>query len=177
MRQLLLLRHAKSAWDDPRLSDHDRPLNARGREAAAAMARAMRELGLAPDLVLVSSAVRTRQTLAAHEPWEAAPLVETMERLYLADARTLFSVLHATAETVRSVLVIGHNPGLHEFAMALTGAQAMSRNDPVTRRLADGYPTGTLTEFVIAGPWWSLEEAGGRLVRMLAPRDLPEFAG
>ena len=63
MRQLLLLRHAKSSWDDPALSDHARPLNARGRRAATAMAQAMRELGLAPDIVLVSSARRTLQTL------------------------------------------------------------------------------------------------------------------
>ena len=65
MRQLLLLRHAKSSWDDPRLSDHARPLNARGRRAAMGMGLAMRELGLAPDIVLVSSARRTLQTLEA----------------------------------------------------------------------------------------------------------------
>jgi len=177
MRQLLLLRHAKSSWDDPRVPDHDRPLNARGRDAAAAMARAMRDLGLAPDLVLVSPARRTQQTLEALEPWdEPPPLVETVDRLYLADQPTLLAALQATPETVRSVLLIGHNPGLHELAMALAGAQAMSQNGLLTRRLAEGYPTAALTEFSIAGPWWSLDENGGRLIRMLAPRDLPELA-
>lgn len=176
MRQLLLLRHAKSSWDDPRISDHARPLNARGRMAAAAMARAMRDLGLAPDLVLVSSARRTLQTLESFEPWDDAPLVEPMDRLYLADPRTLLSVLRETAETVRSVLLIGHNPGLHELAMTLAGAQAMAQDGPLPRRLADNYPTAALTEFAIAGPWWGLDEGGGRLVRMLTPRDLPEFA-
>lgn len=177
MRQLLLLRHAKSSWDDPRISDHARPLNARGRAAAAAMARAMRDLGLAPDLVLVSSARRTLQTLEALEPWDDAPLIEPMDQLYLASPRTLLTVLRGTAETVRSVLLIGHNPGLHELAMLLAGARVMAQGTGLTQRLADGYPTATLTEFSVPGPWWALDEGGGRLVRMLAPRDLPEFAG
>lgn len=177
MRQLLLLRHAKSSWDDPRITDHARPLNARGRLAAAAMARAMRDLGLAPDLVLVSSARRTLQTLEALEPWNDAPLIEPMEALYLASPRILFQELRKTAETVRSVLLIGHNPGLHELAMALAGPQAMAGGTDLVRRLAAGYPSATLTEFVIPGPWWAIDEGSGRLVRMLAPRDLPEFAG
>jgi phosphohistidine phosphatase len=75
MRQLLLLRHAKSSWDDPGLSDHARPLNARGRRAAAAVAAAMRELGLQPDLVIVSSARRTLQTLEALMPFDDHALV------------------------------------------------------------------------------------------------------
>ena len=75
MRQLLLLRHAKSSWDDPGLSDHARPLNARGRRAAAAIAGAMRELRLSPDLVLVSSARRTLQTLEALTPFEDLSLI------------------------------------------------------------------------------------------------------
>jgi phosphohistidine phosphatase len=68
MRQLLLLRHAKSSWDDPDLPDHARPLNARGKRAAAVMAAVMQDLGLAPDIVLVSSARRTLQTLEALSP-------------------------------------------------------------------------------------------------------------
>ena len=70
MRQLLLLRHAKSAWDDPGLPDHSRPLNARGRAAAVAMRQTLLGLALSPDVVLVSSARRTMQTLEALEPWE-----------------------------------------------------------------------------------------------------------
>ncbi len=89
MRQLLLLRHAKSSWDEPHLSDHARPLNVRGRQAAAAMAREMRRLGLLPDLVLVSSARRTLQTLAALEPWENPPRIEPLDALYLAPAADL----------------------------------------------------------------------------------------
>ncbi len=173
MRQLLLLRHAKSSWDDPRLADHARPINARGRRAAGAMADAMRDLGLAPDVVLVSSARRTLQTLEAISPIEGSPIVEPMDALYLAAWPSLLDVLRGVRETARSVLLIGHNPGLHELAMALAGPAAMAAGGPIAARLAAGYPTATLTEFSVALPWRSLEPGGGRLLRFLAPADLP----
>ena len=174
MRQLLLMRHAKSSWDDPKLSDHTRPLNARGRAAATTMRGVMRELGLVPDVVLVSSARRTLQTLEALEPWDETPLIEPLDALYLADLKQAFAVLHAVAETARSVLLIGHNPGLHDLATALVGPAAMSLANEMTRHLAEGYPTGALAEFAIPGPWHGLGEGGGRLIRFLAPRDVPE---
>src|SRR4051794_4815808 len=109
MRQLLLLRHSKSSWDDRDLSDHARPLNPRGLQAATAMRDAMTNLGLCPDLVLVSTAKRTRETLAALEPWPEPPRVEAMDGLYLASASSLLGTLLKVADTVRSVLVVGHN--------------------------------------------------------------------
>jgi phosphohistidine phosphatase len=174
---LLLLRHAKSSWDDSNLSDHARPLNMRGRRAAAAMRAAMRDLGLAPDVVLVSSARRTLQTLEALEPWDETPLIEPMDALYLAPSSQLLEVLNGVAETARSVMLIGHNPGLHDLALELVGDAAMSVSNSDTRRLAEGFPTGALAEFTIATPWAALAGGGGRLLRFLAPRDLPELAG
>lgn len=180
MRQLLLLRHAKSSWDDPALPDHARPLNARGRRAAAAMAGAMRELDLAPEVVLVSSARRTLQTLEALSPLPDSPIVEPLDSLYLAPWRQLLGTLQSVPETARSVLLIGHNPGLHELALALVGPAGMAPGGgpppAAARRLAEAYPTGTLTEFGIATPWRLLDAGGGRLVRYLAPNDLPEMA-
>ncbi len=176
MRQLLLMRHAKSSWDDAKLADHERPLGDRGRLAAAAMRHAMRDLGLAPDVVLVSTATRTLQTLAALEPWDETPLTEPTEALYLAEPTKLLAVLRGVAETARSVLLIGHNPGLHELAIMLVGTDAMTQSNEMTRRLAARYPTGALAEFAIAGPWSGLGEGGGRLLRFLLPRDLPELA-
>ncbi len=173
MRQLLLLRHAKSSWDDPRLSDHARPLNARGRRAAMGMGAAMRDLGLAPDVVLVSSARRTLQTLEALGPIEGPPLIEPMDDLYLTTWTSLIGVLRRVPETARSILLIGHNPGLHDLALALAGEDAMALETPLTRRLAAGYPTGTLTEFAVALPWGHLEAGGARLLRVLSPGDLP----
>jgi len=169
MRQLLLLRHAKSSWDDAAMPDRDRPLNARGRRAAAAMRHAMHDLGLAPDVVLVSTARRTLETLDALEPWDDTPLIEPLDSLYLANPMQLIAALHGVAETVRSVLLIGHNPGLHDLAISLAGPQAMRGGGEAERALDAGFPTGALAEFVVAGSWWDLREGGGRLVRFLTP--------
>ena len=166
------MRHAKSSWDDAKLSDHARPLNARGRGAASAMREVMRDLGLEPDLILVSSARRTLQTLAALEPWDEIPIVEAMDGLYLATGAALLATLNSTAETARSVLLIGHNPGLHDLALALAGP--LDTGNTAMRALGEGYPTGALAEFTVPGPWGALAEGGARLVRFVAPRDLPE---
>jgi len=174
MRQLMLLRHAKSTWDDASMPDRDRPLNARGRRSAAMMRQAMSELGLAPDLVLLSTARRTMETLEVLEPWDDAPLIEPMDSLYLANPIQLTAALHAVAETVRSVLLIGHNPGLHDLALSLAGPAAIAAGSRAARTLAAGFPTGALAEFVVAGSWWELREGGGRLVRFLTPRMLEE---
>lgn len=173
MRQLLLLRHAKSSWDEVGRPDHERPLNARGRAAAARMAGEFRRLHLSPELVLVSSARRTQETLHALEPFGDSTLVDTLDALYLASSERMLDQLRATPETVRSVLVIGHNPGMQNLAMSLVGAAGMARGGADVLRIAAGYPTCALTEFAVAGPWWGLDEGGGRLVRFLAPSDLP----
>ena len=172
MRQLLLLRHAKSAWDDAAMPDRDRPLNARGRRAVAAMRQAMRDLGLAPDVVLVSTARRTMETLEALEPWDDTPLVDPLDSLYLADSLQLAAALHGVPETVRSVLLIGHNPGMHDLALGLAGPKALRGGGVHERALAAGFPTAALAEFLVAGSWSDLREGGGRLVRFLTPRML-----
>jgi len=171
MHQLLLLRHAKSSWDDAKLEDRDRPLNKRGRRAAATMRQAMRDLGLAPDLILASPARRTQETLAALEPWDDTPLVDLVDALYLAGVADLLAILGEVSETVRSVLLIAHNPGLHDLAVLLAGDRAEGE---VAQRLAAGFPTAALAEFSVVGQWQRLDAAGARLVRFLTPRDLPE---
>jgi phosphohistidine phosphatase len=170
MHQLLLLRHAKSSWDDPKLADRERPLGKRGRRAAAMMRQAMIDLGLAPDLVLLSPSRRTQETLGTLEPWDDTPLVDPVETLYLATAPHLLAVLRDVNETVRSVLLIGHNPGMHELAVLLTGASA------APDRMTAGFPTAALAEFAVGTEWRRLDAAGTRLVRFLTPRDLPETA-
>lgn len=170
MHQLLLLRHAKSSWDDPKLADRDRPLSKRGRRAAAAMRKAMLDLGLTPDVVLVSPSRRTQETLAALEPWDDTPLVEPVEALYLATAPQLLAILRGVNETVRSLMLIGHNPGMHELAVLL--ASTTAAND-ANRRVTAGFPTAALAEFSVATQWQQLDAAGARLVRFLTPRDLP----
>ena len=175
MRQLLLLRHAKSAQEGirgaPEGADHTRALNAAGLLAASAMGAAMRTLGLAPDMVLVSSSSRTLQTLDALEPWAETPLIETLDALYLAPATQILSILHSVSDTVRSLMVIGHNPGMHDLALML----ADGRGAPVAR-LQAGFPTCTLAEFTLAAHWSELQAGAGRLERFLTPADLPELA-
>ncbi|HEX4261460.1 MAG TPA: histidine phosphatase family protein [Acetobacteraceae bacterium] len=177
MHQLLLLRHAKALRDEPRIADHARPLLPAGWRAAGAIRRAMTELRLLPDVALVSSSRRTLQTLEALEPFEETPLVEPLDSLYDATASEILDVLHRVPETARSVLVVGHNPGLHELARLLAGKAAMAA--PATaelRRLARSYPTATLSEFAIPGAWGTLGHGGGRLLRFLPAADLPQMA-
>lgn len=137
------------------------------------MAREMRRLGLLPDVVLVSSARRTLQTLAALEPWDEVPRIEPLDALYLAPASDLLDVLRRVAPTARCVLLVGHNPGLHDLAMVLAGAHA-AVTDKQVQRLAAGYPSGALSEFSVAVPWSAVGETGARLTRLLLPSDLTE---
>jgi phosphohistidine phosphatase len=174
MHQLLLLRHAKSSWGDAALPDRERPLNKRGHRGVAAIRDAMREMGLAPDLVLVSPARRTQETLAALEPWDDTPLVDPVETLYLASATQLLAILRGISETVRSVLVIGHNPGLHELAILLAARHGPATPDQATGRLLQGFPTAALAEFVTAVPWREIGPGNAQLVHFLTPRDLRE---
>ncbi|MGH7041522.1 MAG: SixA phosphatase family protein [Acetobacteraceae bacterium] len=170
MRQLLLMRHAKAAAAAAGQSDRDRPLNEAGRQSVALIRAAMNDLGLAPDLVLVSRSRRTLETLGALEPWAETPLVETLEELYLASALTVRAMVNAVPETVRSVLLIGHNPGLHAFASGLhDGGPAPAS---ALNRLADGFPTSALAEFAVPGAWWQLDARRARLVRFLVPSAL-----
>ena len=170
MHQLVLLRHAKAAREEAGLPDRDRPLTSRGRREAAAVGAAMRDLGLVPDLVLVSPARRTTETLAALEPWDDTPLIETLDSLYLASEAELLATLREVAETVRGVLVIGHNPGLHALAATLAATPAGAPAGDAGTRLAEHFPTAALAEFAVPGPWGRLGPGGARLLRFLTPK-------
>lgn len=173
MHQLILLRHAKAVRAEAELPDHDRPLTPEGRRAAAAMGACMRGLGLIPDVILVSSSRRTQETMEALEPWEERPNIETLPGLYMASEAQIRDILRELPETVRSVLVIGHNPGMHEIAQLLAGK---ATGKPELDRLAENFPTASLAEFVIATPWHRLGDAGARLKRFIQPADLPAAA-
>ena len=171
MAQLLLLRHAKSSWDDPSVPDHQRPLNAQGERAARLMCNAFAILHLAPDLALVSSSRRTRQTFEALRLNGDATEVETTDDLYLADADAILERLRTVPEGARSVLVVGHNPGLYDAAIELVGNDPAARPEPPVMRLLDGYPPASLAEFSISVPWAELGTGRGRLRRFPRPED------
>ncbi len=118
-RRLILTRHAKSAWDDPAMADHDRPLNQRGRRSALELGDWLHSRGYEPDQVLCSTAVRTRETWAtlAAAPLEVTPQIEFLAGLYHASPDVMLKALsRATGDTV---MMIGHNPGIAEFARLL----------------------------------------------------------
>ncbi len=169
MRRLLILRHAKSDWPSG-LTDLQRPLAPRGRIAAPLMGKYLRAEMLIPDLAIVSAALRTVETwdLAAPELGEDVPrLIEN--RIYEAPYETLLDVIRAVPDNVRTVLLVGHNPGSEELAEAMTGfgdrfaAQRMQRK----------YPTCGLAvlDFDVES-WADLSERSGRLDRFVTPASL-----
>jgi len=121
MKTILLLRHAKSDWGDRDMADIDRPLNRRGQAAAPVMAAWIADHGLRPDVVLCSTARRTRETLALVRPAFAEKVPEVLdEALYLAEVPVLLARLHAVDDAVGTVMVIAHNPGLEDLAAELS---------------------------------------------------------
>ncbi len=171
-KQLFLLRHAKSSWDDLSIPDHDRPLSKRGRKAAAAIRQLIQSESINPDLIYVSGAIRAMQTLQRLEPWAKPPKVEVREELYMADAPEILQSLREVPDTARSVLLIGHNPGLQDLAVLLIGGREHATGDALGRRLADAYPTGALAQFAFEGSWSRIGRGSERLTRFVAPRAL-----
>ena len=167
MKRLYLLRHAKSSWKDTSLPDHDRPLAGRGRRAAKAIARHLREQNLEPQLVLCSTARRARETLERIQPALGAATVELEPDLYSASADALLERLRRVPDTVASVMLIGHNPGLQELALDL------ARPASAARELAAKYPTAALATLAFeASSWRELDDDTAELVDLVRPRDL-----
>jgi phosphohistidine phosphatase len=170
MKRLLLLRHAKSSWDDPALADFDRPLAPRGRKAAPRMGRELAARSWLPQLALVSPAARTRET------WElvAAALPGSVpadfpDTLYDATAEDVLSEIQRTPKAMKTLLILGHNPGLEDLAKRLAGANSEAR---ALQRLREKFPTAALARFDLDGKWTELGFGGARLTHFLRPRDL-----
>ena len=171
MPTLHLVRHAKASRDTP-VDDHDRPLAPRGRKAAPVMARWMAEKGIAPELVLVSTARRCRETWAGMQPeFPSRPTVEAEDGLYLASATQLLARLRRLPAGRREVMLIGHNPGLHELAVHLAGDGAAAER----RQLQEKFLTGALATLSSPGLVWS-DIGPGRLslIRYVRPADISE---
>lgn len=160
-KTLILMRHAKSDWNDPLSDDHDRPLNGRGRVSATALGDWLRMKGILPDQALVSSATRTRETFARLDVTCDASFSDA---LYLASAGRMLSELkRATGQTV---LMLGHNPGIAGFAHDLVKTQ------PKHARFHD-YPTcATLVAEFKIDHWGNLVLGTGRVREFVIPREL-----
>ena len=164
------MRHAKSDWGDPGLDDFDRPLAARGRRAAPAVARWMNGNGCAPEFVLCSAARRAVETWSlVAEVLDAAPEAETTEDLYHASPAGLLALARGIADRHASAMMIGHNPGFHVLASALAGEGP----DDLMRDLAAGYPTAALAGIAFdAASWSDIAPGVGRLTCFVRPRTL-----
>lgn len=165
-RRLYLLRHAKSSWRDHALSDRERPLSARGRRAAAAVAKHLEGERIRPALVLCSPAARARQTLERVLPALGDPAVELDDSLYGAAGADLLVRIRRLADDVQSALVVGHDPGISELVLRLA-APGRLRD-----RVATKLPTGALATLEIGCNWSELGPGSARLVALALPREL-----
>lgn len=178
-RKLVLLRHAKSAWPD--VPDHERPLARRGQRDAPAMGRWLREADHLPDQVLCSTARRARET------WQltgtelgASPPASFDGRLYQTSAGQLLDLIHRTSPTVKTLLIVGHDPAIPELALMLAatapsapaggggGAGASAMLD----RMRAKFPTAAVAVLEFTGGWDQLAPGSARLTCFMPPRDL-----
>ena len=167
MRQVWLLRHAKSSWDDPSLPDEERPLAPRGNRDASTMASYFASVD-PPRLVLCSSGLRARQTLAAVFPSLGSPLRVAIEpELYTFDSGVVVERLRRLDDAGSSVMIVGHNPALEDLALWL------SAEGELRERLGLKFPTAALAVIDLPdAPWTSLSEGVGTLARFVVPKDL-----
>ncbi|WP_295076821.1 histidine phosphatase family protein [Tabrizicola sp.] len=165
MKRLILTRHAKSSWDDPLTPDHDRPLNERGKAAAADLGQWLASRDYVPGEVLCSDAVRTRKTFSGIAPaLPGAPVLELKPALYHAGPDVMMAVLrHGKADVV---MMIGHNPGIAEFAARLVA------HPPANAEFAR-YPTGaTLVADFDVTDWTDVTFGSGVTVDFIVPREI-----
>ena len=169
-KSLILMRHAKSSHEDRSLSDFDRPLNDRGRQASRDIGAYLAGAAPRPDSVLCSSARRARETLE-HLDFAALAGVERRfgDDLYLAEAAYILGEIVKTDDSVAALLVIGHNPGIHDLARRLCGAAARAAGE----KLAARFPTGALAVFrAEIEHWREFDSAPTHLEAFIRPRDL-----
>ena len=164
MKTLLVQRHAKSSWKHSELSDHDRPLNKRGKRDAPRMGRLVAAQGLRPDVVVSSTARRARRTaeeVARHAGCEGA--VQLDRRLYLASPDEIVDVVRGVAGNARRVMVVGHNPGLEDLVARLAGRR-------------ETLPTAALAALHLSIRSWTelTASTAGALAGPWRPRELPD---
>jgi phosphohistidine phosphatase len=163
MKVLLILRHAKSSWTSDALGDHERPLNRRGVRNAPRMGSLLEEQNLVPDLIISSDAVRARMTAEAvvKTSGYAAEIVFD-PRLYLASPDDIIAVLRSTPSAdARTVMIVGHNPGLEDLVAQLTGEE---------REL----PTAALAVISLPLERWNdlATDSRGEVLALWRPKDL-----
>jgi phosphohistidine phosphatase len=174
---LILLRHAKSDWDDPVQRDFDRPLNPRGQRAARTVGIWAARNGLTFDWVIASPAVRVRETLAGFAAGLGRDLDPLWEpRAYLASSATLLDLLREHGGSANdTILLAGHNPGLEDLVLDLVDRDA---DDPLRAAVEVKYPTAAVAELACDGAdWAAIRPRGARLRQFVRPRDIDPTLG
>lgn len=174
MKQLFLLRHAKSAWDDPSLGDHDRPLAPRGVKASHKMGEYMKSHGLLPDMVLCSTARRAAETLTnvmteLESVQPNRPPIEHDRAFYLCGWQAWMERIRNVPDEINKLLIVGHNPDMHNLALMLC------REGPEEQmsHLASHYPTGALCQVETdSARWADISAENSRLLEFVLPRKL-----
>jgi phosphohistidine phosphatase len=169
MLRLILLRHAKSGYPDG-VKDHDRPLAARGCEAAPRMGAYLAVEHLIPDLVVISTARRTQETFAlVAKAYSEVLNHRSDKRIYEAPPERLLEVIRETPDTVRTLMLVGHNPGSQELTAMLTGYGDRF----AFARMTQAYPTcGTVVLDFDVAHWADIAPKGGRLERFVTPASI-----
>jgi phosphohistidine phosphatase len=168
--RLMLLRHAKAEKADADMRDHERALNARGKSDAASIGAYLSRHGLAPELAVFSTAKRTRETWEViAQKFSVAPASRFDDRLYNANAKAILQVIRGVEARAHTLMLIGHNPGLHEFACSVIASGDIEERE----LLREGLPTAGLAVIGVAGAQWrDLHFHGGRLEHFVTPRSL-----
>ena len=170
MKRLAILRHAKSSWDDPGLDDFNRPLNERGWKAAQRLGHELKVRDLRFDLVLSSTAARTRETIdGVQEKFDFAAPIKFEPQLYLASETVLLEFVRQLDEKLKTPLIVGHNPGLEQLVTGLTRDDASG----LRKRVAGKFPTGALAILELpAKRWAEIGPADGKIVELIFPKEL-----
>ena len=177
MRTLILLRHAKSGWDDPVARDYDRPLNSRGRLAARIIGQHAADIGLSIDSIVASPALRVTETLDLFQPAAKLEKIEPHwdRRIYLASSATLLDCLRDLSDNDRVVLMAGHNPGMEDLILDLVPDDATS---PLRDLAEEKFPTAALATIELDVESWAMvDQRIGRLTGFVRPRDLDPKLG
>lgn len=172
MKTLYLLRHGKSSWATPGIGDFQRPLKSRGLRAARLIGRHLRSTAMRPDLALCSPATRARQTLSAFmDGYDAGFESRIDEALYHASPEVIAERIRSVADAVRSIMVIGHNPGLQDMALILARDGGHAR-----RVMEEKFPTAALAVLTCDRPCWSPLLPGSFTLReFFTPKTLLRF--
>lgn len=168
IRRLIIMRHSKADWPGG-VDDHDRPLEERGHREAPLAGRWLMEQGVVPDFILCSSALRTRQTCTwvCSELGDKAPTPKLESGLYAASALRMLTVINYVPDTVTTLMVIAHLPGVQDLAVHLASRDS---NQDAYMDAATKYPTSALTVMETEKPWAELDGQDARLVSFAVPR-------